>query len=318
MTDKIAIDYVNELRSNPVSLIHKFSTVSKALSRARRKVQSKEVTEIINKLKEMQPLKKLEKSKGLSIIAEEMVKKMLFHSDENFSFSDDEFKLLIKKNLYSYKNVTNMITVGELENLTVRLLISEQDPKREYMKSIFSSDIKYIGAYSRQFDEDDLTVIVIAEDIQEIVIEDEYPELREMFKALDQHNTGYLIPDVIYDSLISLQYDIKNQTFVNIFNMLRKTNPNGVDYSCFKAAIVTYHIKPIQNKNDWRKVFTLFVDDSLHDTISINNIKRIATFLNEDISILELKKYMKWASDNGSELTFDEFYEVMALKYEEI
>jgi Ca2+-binding EF-hand superfamily protein len=315
MTDTLAIDYINQLRIDPTSLVHRFNTISKALSRARRKVQSKELSDITNKLETMKPLPILEKSVGLNAMAEDMVKKMIFLNNENYVFSDIEVNDLLKKHLSSYKKVTHLITIGELENITVRILISERDPKREYKEAVFSESCKYIGAFSRQFDEeDDLTVIILAEDVEELEEDNEYPELKEMFKTLDQNNTGYLIPDVIYDSLISLQYDVKNQTFVEIFNTLRKTHPNGVDYPTFKATVLTFHVKPIKSKKDWRRVFNLFVDDALHDTISINNIKRIALFLNEEISIPDLKKYMKWASDNGSELNFEEFYDVMTVQ----
>lgn len=316
MTEQIAIDYINQIRKDPSSLAQKFYTVSKALSRARRKIQSKDVAGFSQQLTEKEKLSELEKSAGLCNAAEEIVKGMIFRGEDELNMPQNEFESILAKHVSSFKNPVYMLSVGEIDNILIRLLISEKDPNKQNQQVVFGESYKYIGAYSRQFDEDDLTLIIFSEEVEEQPEEEDYPELREMFKTLDQHNTGFLIPEVIYDSLISLQFDVKNQTFVEIFRKLKTSHPNGVDYTTFKNTVLLFHVKPINTRKDWEKVFNLFVDDSIHNTISINNIKRIAYYLDEEISIPELKKYMKWATDNGSEMTFDEFYDVMTTNIE--
>ena len=63
-----------------------------------------------------------------------------------------------------------------------------------------------------------------------------------------------------------------------------------------------------------KQAFDLFIDDPNSDTITLNSLKKIARELGENMTAEELKDMLERASSNGTELTFDEFYEIMTKK----
>ena len=321
MTNGLVIELVNTLRESPMTFVPKFLTVSKALTRATKKEAGKELEDISKEIGIINNLKKLEMSDGLTIVADELVRKFINIGDENIKLEKKDIEELCSQFLNSYENLYYILDYGDIDNLVTRVLITENDPKRANKAAIFSTEYNYIGAASRLFVEEDLSLIIFASKVEEKKSNEDYAELRAMFEAFDEKDTGYIDPLEIYVKLLENEYEQKNPTLLELFKRLKdnkiksRSGTKGIDYETFKNGVIGFHVKkPIETREDWKKVFNLFVDDPQANTISLQNIKRIIKFLEEDCSIKDLRKFMKWASANGSELTFDEFYDIVSVQ----
>ena len=62
------------------------------------------------------------------------------------------------------------------------------------------------------------------------------------------------------------------------------------------------------------RIFKLFIDDPNSETITLTSLRRIAKELGEQMSSEELKDMLERASNNGTDLTAEEFYEIMTKK----
>ena len=61
------------------------------------------------------------------------------------------------------------------------------------------------------------------------------------------------------------------------------------------------------------RIFDLFDEDKT-GTITLNNLRRVAKELGENMSVDELKEMLTRASSNGEEITRKDFYNIMTKK----
>ena len=61
-------------------------------------------------------------------------------------------------------------------------------------------------------------------------------------------------------------------------------------------------------------IFDLFIDDRNFDIISLSLLKKISKELWENMSDEELKDILERVNNNGVELAFEEFYDIMTKK----
>ena len=87
----------------------------------------------------------------------------------------------------------------------------------------------------------------------------------------------------------------------------------GVNFDDFVGSI-NNKLGDKESKEGIHRIFELFIDDPNADTITLSSLKKIAQELGENMSAEELKDMLERASANGTELTFDEFYEIMTKK----
>lgn len=313
---------VNCFRTTPETFSHKFDIVSKALSRTKKNsVESLELQEIRKFISENKNLnlEPFSLSYGLCKTAEAIIRTVIQTGNQYYSITKDSISKIASTYLTNHVGLFYICDHGDLEHFIVRMLISTYDPDRTYKKAIFSKDLKYIGFASREYQEEELNIVLLAEDIEEKHVSDEETELKEIFDILDQNGNELIDPFAIKEAMLALQFDIKNFKFVEMFekfeNIVKKQKDyKGIDFQTFKEIITSYYVNVDSNKrskSDYRKIFEIFVDDSESNTISINNLKRISLHLDENLNSDELKKFMKWISSNGSELNFEEFYKIM-------
>ncbi len=324
MTNGLVIDYVNTLRTLPKTFVSKFLTISKALQRAKKREQGKQLEELAQSFDTIKPLDALTISDGLTLAADTIVRQIVNTGDENYKMDQKLLDELLDKHYVNTEGIFYILDFGDLDNLITRILISENDPQRTNQAAIFSTEYNYIGAASRQFLDEDLNLVIFAKTLEERKDMIDYDELAQIFNSLDDKDSGFIDPIEIYAKLLEYGFEEKNPTLVELFRRLKenkiksRSKTKGIDYETFKLGAIGMHIKkPIETKEDWKKVFNFFVDDHEANTISIGNLKRIMSFLEEEIPNKELKKLMKWGTSSGNDMTFDEFYDIMTVKLPE-
>ena len=145
---------------------------------------------------------------------------------------------------------------------------------------------------------------------------DEVDEIRQAFDLFDTNGTGKIDPKELKAAMQSLGFDTKNPTIYTLIADLdtpEAAKNGGVNFDDFVGSI-NNKLGDKESKEGIHRIFELFIDDPNADTITLSSLKKIAQELGENMSAEELKEMLERASANGTELTFDEFYEIMTKK----
>ena len=145
---------------------------------------------------------------------------------------------------------------------------------------------------------------------------EEVDEIKQAFDLFDTNGTGIIDPKELKAAMQSLGFDSKNPTIFQLIADLdtpEASKNGGIDFDNFVEAI-NNKLGDKESKEGIRRIFDLFIDDPNSDTITLNSLKKIARELGENMTAEELKDMLERASSNGTELTFDEFYEIMTKK----
>ena len=145
---------------------------------------------------------------------------------------------------------------------------------------------------------------------------DEVDEIRQAFDLFDTNGTGKIDPKELKAAMQSLGFDTKNPTIYTLIADLdtpEAAKNGGVNFDDFVGSI-NNKLGDKESKEGIHRIFELFIDDPNADTITLSSLKKIAQELGENVSAEELKDMLERASANGTELTFDEFYEIMTKK----
>ena len=127
---------------------------------------------------------------------------------------------------------------------------------------------------------------------------------------------GKIDPKELKAAMQSLGFDSKNPTIYQLIADLdtpEAARNGGISFDDFVGAI-NDKLGDKESKEGIRRIFDLFIDDPNADTITLSSLKKIAQELGENMTAEELKDMLERASANGTELTFDEFYEIMTKK----
>ncbi len=146
--------------------------------------------------------------------------------------------------------------------------------------------------------------------------QDEVDEIRQAFDLFDTNGTGRIDPKELKAAMQSLGFDTKNPTIFQLIAELdtpEAAKKGGIEFDAFVEAI-NNKLGDKETKEGIRRIFDLFIDDPNSDTITLASLRRIARELGEQMSNEELKDMLERASSNGTELSFDEFYDIMTKK----
>jgi centrin-1 len=146
--------------------------------------------------------------------------------------------------------------------------------------------------------------------------QDEIDEIRQAFDLFDTNQTGKIDPKELKAAMQSLGFDTKNPTIFQMISELDTPDSQkkgGIDFDTFVEAI-NNKLGDKETKDGIRRIFNLFIDDPQQETITLSSLRRIARELGEQMSNDELKDMLERASSNGTELTFEEFYDIMTKK----
>lgn len=149
-----------------------------------------------------------------------------------------------------------------------------------------------------------------------VLTEDEINEIKAAFDLFDTNNTGRISPVELKQAMVSLGFDLRNPIIYKMISDLDTNDASkkgGVSFDTFLDAII-YKLGDRDSREGLRRIFELFIDDPDTKTITLNTLKKVSKDLGENIRLEELSEMIQRASKNGTEITFDEFYELMTQK----
>ena len=146
--------------------------------------------------------------------------------------------------------------------------------------------------------------------------QEETDEIKQAFDLFDTNSTGLIDPKELKAAMQSLGFDSKNPTIFELISDLdndASEKAGGINFETFIQAI-NDKLGDKESEEGIRRIFNLFIDNPDENTITLNSLKKIARELGENMSNEELKDMLQRASKNGTELTFEEFYDIMTKK----
>ena len=142
---------------------------------------------------------------------------------------------------------------------------------------------------------------------------DEIEEIKEAFDIFDVDKSGSISVKELLNAMRSLGFDTKNPA---IFQMIADMDDDGngqIEFDEF-LDMMTARISDRNTKKDLERVYRLF-DDKRTGEITVDNLRRVAKELGEDIPDEELREIIVRADLNGDgKLTFEDFYAVITKK----
>ncbi|EGR34017.1 hypothetical protein IMG5_027150 [Ichthyophthirius multifiliis] len=141
--------------------------------------------------------------------------------------------------------------------------------------------------------------------------DDEIEEIKEAFNLFDTEGSGKIDPKELKAAMQSLNFHLKNPTIYNMIADLENEGPE-IEFEQFLDAI-TSKLGDKESRDGINKIFELF-DDDHSGNINLTNLKRVAKELGETMTPEELQEMLERASQNGKEITPEDFYQIMTKK----
>lgn len=163
--DKINKVYadLNRLRTNPNDCVKDLETISKGLVRFMKKKEGQELSDFAKTLPKRSAVPELKLSATLTKAAEKKLDSIIRDINE----TEEEMVDRLDRFVTGYSEIKELSDVGDVEAIMGRLLISESDPQRLYRQAIFNPEFTFIGIAIGKLEEEDITVITLADSVIE-------------------------------------------------------------------------------------------------------------------------------------------------------
>jgi len=310
-------DDLNKLRTNPSSVKEIFTKSIKALSGIpSKKKKGDELAQHLKALVKINALNSVELSPGLCNAAHDILQAITqlglkFHKE----MTREQFKLTCRKHVGGFTHIVSMSDQGTIESFFPRVFISEVDEKGDYKKSIISSSTTFCGVASVIINDEPTSVLILADSITEgaskmIYDAEDYPDFFEAFNTLDVSKNGRINGESIKKILLDLGYYSKSPVVLEILEKIAASEEKqkeivGTDFNSFMEVIMTKVND--SNKEGLYEIFRLFKDDPSTDTISLKELRKIATEIQDEELLADITGLIRLARTDTATLTFDEF-----------
>ena len=142
---------------------------------------------------------------------------------------------------------------------------------------------------------------------------DEVEEIKEAFDIFDVDQSGAISVSELTNAMRSLGFDSKNPAIFKMISDMDEDGSGEIEFDEF-LDMMTARISDTNTKEDLERVFKLF-DEDRNGEITVENLRRVAKELGEDIPDDELNEIIMRADlDGDGKLTFDDFFAVITKK----
>ena len=113
----------------------------------------------------------------------------------------------------------------------------------------------------------------------------------------------------------TLRLNEKNPVIYELFEEFDtpEYSRNRLDYDEF-VELLNEKLSDRDSQKAISRIYEVFLGDSPNETITFETIKKVSQEVGEEMSDNQIRELIERASQNGKELTFDEFYAVMTKK----
>ena len=156
--------------------------------------------------------------------------------------------------------------------------------------------------------------------IKQELSDKEKKEIKDLFDLFIINDSGTINPKEILELMKSLGYDSNNSEICKIIEDLDKKIEKKNKKNKIKKEEISFDelVDEINNilgdkksKRGIKKFFDIFNGKPNSDKITFDTLKKISEELGENMSDEDLEYMLFKASENGNEITFKEFYDIM-------
>ena len=138
--------------------------------------------------------------------------------------------------------------------------------------------------------------------------------VKKMFR-LFQDRDGTIDPHDVITSMQTLRLNEKSPVIYELFEEFDtpENSKNRLDYEEF-VELLSQKLSDKDSQKSIERFYEAFLANTNKDTIDFDVIKQVAQDVGDDITDEQIRKMLERCSQNGKEMTFEEFYDVMTKK----
>jgi Ca2+-binding EF-hand superfamily protein len=310
---------LNDFREKPATFIETLEKVKLNLGQMSK---NSKTTEFIKDIDSFIPV--ITKASGLAEFKpSQELRAAALQQLDNFSENGVQYNIkqaelvnLLKEYCEGFNNVAMLINdAEEAEEVLTRMVFANTDKEKKNRKALLDPKMTYVGIGDKNIDGDNYVIIIVADNVTKIKPKETIQgidELKQAFDFFDVNESGRINIKDLLTALKSLGFNGKNPSLFAVMNELdhQENEKKGIDWDTFKEHVVS-RTNGVTTKEAMKRVFDIFIDDPVQDTVTLTTLKRICKELGEDIRTEELQDLIQKAANNGTELTFEEFYTYM-------
>ena len=138
--------------------------------------------------------------------------------------------------------------------------------------------------------------------------------VKKMFR-LFQDREGTIDPHEVIISMQTLRLNEKSPIIYELFEEFDtpENSKNRLDYEQF-VDLLSEKLSDKDSQKAIERFYEAFLSNTDKDTIDFEVIKKVAKDVGDDITDEQIRALLERCSQNGKDMSFEEFYEVMTKK----
>ena len=142
----------------------------------------------------------------------------------------------------------------------------------------------------------------------------ELTSVKKLFRLYQDRN-GTIDPHEVVTSMKNLKLDEKNPVVYELFEEFdtAENSRNRLDYTDF-VELLNEKLGDRNSQKAISRTYEVFLGDSQSETLNHEIIKKVAQDVGDDMSDNQIKELFERATQNGNDMTYEEFYDVMTKK----
>ena len=138
--------------------------------------------------------------------------------------------------------------------------------------------------------------------------------VKKLFRLYQDRN-GTIDPHEVVTSMKNLKLDEKNPVVYELFEEFdtAENSRNRLDYTDF-IELLNEKLGDRNSQKAISRTYEVFLGDSQSETLNHEIIKKVAQDVGDDMSDNQIKELFERATQNGNDMTYEEFYDVMTKK----
>ena len=138
--------------------------------------------------------------------------------------------------------------------------------------------------------------------------------VKKMFR-LFQDRDGTIDPHDVITSMQTLGLNEKSPVIYELFEEFDtpENSKNRLDYEEF-VDLLSQKLSDKDSQKSIERFYEAFLTNTNKDTIDFDVLKKVAQDVGDDITDEQIRKLLERCAQNGKDMTFEEFYNVMTKK----
>ena len=138
--------------------------------------------------------------------------------------------------------------------------------------------------------------------------------VKKLFRLYQDRN-GTIDPHEIVTSMQTLKLNEKSPVIYELFEEFDtpENSKNRLDYDEF-VELLNEKLSDKDSQKAIARVYEVFLGDSPSETLSFEAIKKVVEDVGDDMTDTQIRELLERATQNGKDMTYEEFYAVMTKK----